>query len=66
MVEPTQLDPIDRASLSPSFTPEEMALGTRWIRGRVGPRAGLDDMEKGKSLTLLGLDCATATRLLQG
>jgi hypothetical protein len=26
--------------------------GTHWIGDRVGPRAGLDDMEKGKFLTL--------------
>jgi hypothetical protein len=43
-----------------SFTPlplypEERTPGTHWIGGWVGPRAGLDDMEKGKFLTLPGL-----------
>jgi hypothetical protein len=28
------------------FTPWERAPGTHWIEGWVGPRAGLDDMEK--------------------
>jgi hypothetical protein len=28
------------------FTPEERAHGTHWIGGFVGPRAGLEDMEK--------------------
>jgi hypothetical protein len=32
------------------FTPEEMAPGARHIQGWVGPRAGLDVMEKKKSL----------------
>jgi hypothetical protein len=48
-------------------------LGTHYIRGWVGPTAGLDDMEKLKFFTLPGLDlhlhrtasrhtdCATAT-----
>jgi hypothetical protein len=30
--------------------------GTHWIGGWVGPRAGLDDMEKRKFLTLPGLE----------
>jgi hypothetical protein len=34
------------------FTPWERAPGTHWIGGWVGPRAGLDDMEKRKFLTL--------------
>jgi hypothetical protein len=33
------------------FTP-----GTHWIGGWVGPRAGLDDLEKRKFLTLPGLE----------
>jgi hypothetical protein len=42
-----------------SFTPRQLyprvrASGTHWIRGWVGPRAGLDDMEKTKFLTPLG------------
>jgi hypothetical protein len=28
------------------FIPGERAPGTRWIGGWVGPRAGVDDMEK--------------------
>jgi hypothetical protein len=44
-----------------SFTPlplypEERALGTHWIGGCVDPRAGLDDAEKRKFLTLPGLE----------
>jgi hypothetical protein len=30
------------------FTPGERAPGTHWIGGWVGPRAGLDDVEKRK------------------
>jgi hypothetical protein len=30
--------------------------GTHWIRGWVGPRTGLDDVEKRKFLTILGLE----------
>jgi hypothetical protein len=37
------------------FTPGERAPGTHWIRGWVNPRAGLDDVEKRKFLTLPGL-----------
>jgi hypothetical protein len=32
--------------------PGEKAPGTHWIGGWVGPRAGLDDVVKGTSLTL--------------
>jgi hypothetical protein len=39
-----------------NFTPGERAPGTHWIGGWVGPRAGLDDVEKGKFLTLPGLE----------
>jgi hypothetical protein len=38
------------------FTSEERAPGTHWIRGWVGPRAGLDDVKKRKFLTLPGLE----------
>jgi hypothetical protein len=43
-----------------SFTPlplylRERAPGTHWIGGWVGPRAGLDDVEKRKFLSLPGL-----------
>jgi hypothetical protein len=30
------------------FIPGERATGTHWIGGWMGPRVGLDDMEKGK------------------
>jgi hypothetical protein len=36
-------------------TPGERARGTHWIGGWVDPRAGLDDMEKIKFLTLTRL-----------
>jgi hypothetical protein len=39
------------ASRPSRFTP-----GTHWIGGWVGPRAGRDDVEKRKILTLLGLE----------
>jgi hypothetical protein len=38
------------------FTPTEKAPYTNWIGGWVGPRAGLDDVEKRKFLTLPGLE----------
>jgi hypothetical protein len=34
----------------------ERATGTHWIGGYVGPRTGLDDVEKNKFLTLPGLE----------
>jgi hypothetical protein len=34
------------ASHSGRFTPGERAPGAHWIGGWVGPKAGLDDMEK--------------------
>jgi hypothetical protein len=40
------------ASRPDRFTPGERALGTHWIGGWVDPRAGLDDVEKKKFLTL--------------
>jgi hypothetical protein len=36
------------------LTPGERFLGTHWIGGWVVPRAGLDDVEKKKLLTLPG------------
>jgi hypothetical protein len=40
--------------------PEALPLGkgprSHWIEGWVGPRAGLEDMEKRKFLILLGLE----------
>jgi hypothetical protein len=41
------------------FIPKETVPGTHWI-GWVGPRAGLNDMEKRKFLTLLGLKLDTS------
>jgi hypothetical protein len=38
------------------FTPGESTPATHWIGGWVGPRAGLDDEEKRKFLTLPGLE----------
>jgi hypothetical protein len=38
-----------------SFTPWERAPGTHWIGGWVGPRTGVDEMERRKILPLLGL-----------
>jgi hypothetical protein len=36
--------------------PREKALGTHWIGGWVGPRAGLDKVEKLKFLILPGVE----------
>jgi hypothetical protein len=44
------------ASRPGRFTPWQRAPVTHWIRGSVDPRAGLDDVEKRKSLTLPGLE----------
>jgi hypothetical protein len=44
------------ASLPGRFTPGERAPGTRCIGCWMGPRAGLNHMEKRKFLTLLGLE----------
>jgi hypothetical protein len=38
------------------FTPEERALRMHWVESWVDSRAGLDEVEKGKFLTLLGLE----------
>jgi hypothetical protein len=38
------------------ITPKERAPCTHWIGGWVDLRAGLDDLEKRKFLTLLGLE----------
>jgi hypothetical protein len=35
--------------------PRESARGAHWIGGWVGPRTGLDNVEKRKILTVLGL-----------
>jgi hypothetical protein len=44
------------------FIPGERAPGTHWIGGWVDPRAGLDDVEKRKFLTLLGFELRTLRR----
>jgi hypothetical protein len=44
------------ASRPGRFTPGERTPGTLWIGGWVGPRASLDDLEKGKFLILPGLE----------
>jgi hypothetical protein len=38
------------ASRPGTFTPGERATCTHWLGGWLGPRAGLDDMEKGTFL----------------
>jgi hypothetical protein len=43
------------------FTPGETVPGIHWIGGWVDPRAGLDDLEKRKFLTLPGLRTRTPT-----
>jgi hypothetical protein len=44
------------SSRSVRFTHGERAPGTHWIGSWVDPRAGLDDMEKRKFLTIQGLN----------
>jgi hypothetical protein len=44
------------ASRPGRFTPGERAPGTHWIGGWVDPRAGLEDVEERKFLTLPGLE----------
>jgi hypothetical protein len=38
------------------FTPVERVPGTHWIEGWVDPRAGQEDINKGKSLSLPGFE----------
>jgi hypothetical protein len=45
-----------------ALPPGETAPGTQWIGGWVGPRAGLDDVEKRKFLTLPGLELRPLVR----
>jgi hypothetical protein len=52
------------ASRRCQFTLGERALSTHWIGGWVGPRAGLDDVEERKFLTLLGLGRPTRSQSL--
>jgi hypothetical protein len=50
-------------SLTPRpLYPGEEAPGTNWIGGWVDPRAGVDDMEKRKLLTLPGLELRPLSR----
>jgi hypothetical protein len=51
------------ASRSGRFTPGERAPGVHWLGGWMDPRVGLDDVEKRKFLTLLGLELRTLGRL---
>jgi hypothetical protein len=44
------------------FTSGERAPGTHWIGGWVDLRAGLDDLEKRKFLTLPGLELRSLCR----
>jgi hypothetical protein len=44
------------------FAPGKRAPGTHWIGGGVDLRAGLDDVEKGKFLTLPGLELPPLSR----
>jgi hypothetical protein len=44
------------ASRPGRFTAEEIAPGTHWIGGWVGPTAALDFVEETKILTLLGFE----------
>jgi hypothetical protein len=44
------------ASRPGRFTPGERVPGTHWIGGWVGPKAGLEDMEKWKFLPQPGLE----------
>jgi hypothetical protein len=50
------------ASRSGRFTAEERAPSTHWIGGWVDPKAGLDDVEKGKFLTSPGLELRPLVR----
>jgi hypothetical protein len=50
------------ASRPGRFTPGERAAGNHWIGGKVDPRAGLDDVERRKFLTLPGLELRTLGR----
>jgi hypothetical protein len=50
------------ASRPGRFTPEEKAPSTYWIGGWVGPRAGMDDLEKRKFLTVPGLEIRNLVR----
>jgi hypothetical protein len=44
------------ASRPGCFTPGEIALGTYWIRGWVGPRVSLDDVDRRQIFSLSGFE----------
>jgi hypothetical protein len=44
------------ASRPGRITPDERVPGTHWLGGWVGPRAGVDDVDKRKFLSLPGLE----------
>jgi hypothetical protein len=50
------------ASRSGRFTPGEIAPGNHWIGGWVGPRTGLDDVEKRQFLPTPGLELGSLGR----
>jgi hypothetical protein len=52
-IDPHFLD-LSTSSRPGRFTPRERAPGTHWIGGWMGPRTGLDDMEKGEFLEPTG------------
>jgi hypothetical protein len=54
------------ASLPGRFTPGERAPGTLWVGGLVNPRAGLDDVKKGKFMTLPRLKLRPLSRPARG
>jgi hypothetical protein len=51
-----ELEVSDQLHSPASLPPAERAPDVRWIGGWVDPRAGLDDVEKRKFLTLPGLE----------
>jgi hypothetical protein len=51
------VDGSERSTSRPCpFTPVQIARGSHWIGGRVGPRASLDTMEKRTILILPGIE----------
>jgi hypothetical protein len=54
------------ASRPSRFTPRERVPGTHWIGGGVDPRAGLDNVEKRKFLTIPGLELQPLSHPAQG
>jgi hypothetical protein len=50
------------ASRPGRFSPGERAPGPQWIGGWMGPRAGVDDVDKRKFLTIPGLELRPLVR----